>query len=77
MGRIHFGGLGQLAQIEAYQPGIADKARAWVEHADACRENHSGYLLGPLVAASASAIRFAISALTASRLKLAPRCIGG
>jgi hypothetical protein len=25
----------QLAQIEAYQPGIADKARAWVEQVDA------------------------------------------
>jgi hypothetical protein len=31
----------------------------------------------PLLAASAWAILFAISALTASRLKLAPRCIGG
>ena len=37
----------------------------------------SDQLLGPLAAASASAILFAISALTASRLKLAPRCIGG
>jgi hypothetical protein len=35
------------------------------------------YWLGPLLAASAWAIRFAISAFTASRLKLAPRCIGG
>src|SRR6266481_3742236 len=31
----------------------------------------------PLAAASACCIFFAISALTASRLKLAPRCIGG
>ena len=35
------------------------------------------YWLGPLLAASASCILFPISALTASRLKLAPRCIGG
>jgi len=41
------------------------------------REGHSGYWPAPLLAASASAIFFAISALTASRLKLAPRCIGG
>ena len=37
----------------------------------------SCYWLGPLDAASASAIRFDISAFTASRLKLAPRCMGG
>src|SRR2546428_13382042 len=36
-----------------------------------------GYLPVPLLAASASAIFFPISALIASRLKLAPRCIGG
>ena len=41
------------------------------------REDHSGYWLGPLAAASASFILFPISAFTASRLKLAPRCIGG
>src|ERR1700730_4319812 len=41
------------------------------------REGHFGYWLAPLLAASASAIFFAISAFTASRLKLAPRCIGG
>ncbi len=35
------------------------------------------YWLGPLAAASACSILFAISALTASRLKLAPLCIGG
>jgi hypothetical protein len=34
-------------------------------------------LPGPFAAASACSIFFAISALTASRLKLAPRCIGG
>ncbi len=37
----------------------------------------SGYWPGPLLAAAASAILFPISALMASRLKLAPRCIGG
>ncbi len=40
-------------------------------------KGHCGYWLGPLLAASASCILFAISALMASRLKLAPRCIGG
>ncbi len=40
-------------------------------------ECRSCYSLGPLDAASASAILFDISALSASRLKLAPRCIGG
>ena len=40
-------------------------------------KGRSRYSLGPLDAASASAILFPISALTASRLKLAPRCIGG
>src|SRR5665213_2301701 len=35
------------------------------------------YWPGPLLAASACSILFAISALSASRLKLAPRCIGG
>src|SRR5580658_8513244 len=35
------------------------------------------YWPGPLLAASAWAILFAISAFTASRLKLAPFCIGG
>jgi hypothetical protein len=35
------------------------------------------YWTGPLLAASASAIFLAISAFTASRLKLAPFCIGG
>src|ERR1700730_7497108 len=41
------------------------------------REVHFCYWLGPLLAASACCIFFAISALTASRLKLAPLCIGG
>src|SRR5262245_58797156 len=40
-------------------------------------EGHHGYSPVPLLPASAWAIRFAISAFTASRLKLAPRCIGG
>jgi hypothetical protein len=40
-------------------------------------KDHFYYWPGPLLAASASAILFDISALTASRLKLAPRCIGG
>ncbi len=35
------------------------------------------YWLGPLLAASACCIFFPISAFTASRLKLAPSCIGG
>jgi hypothetical protein len=45
----------------------------------ACREIKLGfdYLPTPLLAASACIIRFAISAFTASRLKLAPFCIGG
>jgi hypothetical protein len=41
------------------------------------REGHSGYWPVPFAAASAWAILAAISALMASRLKLAPRCIGG
>ncbi len=41
------------------------------------REGHFCYWLGPLLAASACSIFFAISAFTASRLKLAPLCIGG
>src|SRR5258707_4902400 len=41
------------------------------------REGRFCYWLGPLLAASACCIFFAISALTASRLKLAPLCIGG
>src|SRR5207245_623847 len=40
-------------------------------------EGHSDYWAVPLAAISAWAIRLAISAFTASRLKLAPRCIGG
>src|SRR5205823_12002591 len=41
------------------------------------REGRFCYWLVPLLAASASCILFAISAFTASRLKLAPFCIGG
>ena len=41
------------------------------------REHYFCYWPVPLAAASAWAIFFAISAFTASRLKLAPRCIGG
>src|SRR5580698_3373145 len=41
------------------------------------RDGHCVYWLGPLAADSACAILFAISAFTASRLKLAPFCIGG
>src|SRR5207237_7930782 len=41
------------------------------------REDHFYYWPAPLDAASAWAIFFAISAFTASRLKLAPFCIGG
>src|SRR5260370_41033920 len=41
------------------------------------RKDHSGYWTGPLLAASACFILVAISAFTASRLKLAPFCIGG
>src|ERR1700722_14713523 len=44
---------------------------------DVRRKGHASYWPVPLLAASASAIFFAISAFTASRLKLAPRCIGG
>jgi uncharacterized membrane-anchored protein len=29
-----------LAQIEAYQPGIADKARAWVDQIDRTPRHH-------------------------------------
>src|SRR5882757_9555344 len=41
------------------------------------REGYFGYCPVPLAAASACFIFAAISAFTASRLKLAPRCIGG
>src|SRR4029077_8096372 len=45
----------------------------------AARRNHhaSSYLPVPVGAASACCIFFPSSAFTASRLKLAPRCIGG
>src|SRR5271166_5888322 len=46
-------------------------------HRPARYEDHFCYWLGPLLAVSASCIFFAISALRASRLKLAPRCMGG
>src|ERR1700731_1899942 len=41
------------------------------------RKSYFSYWLGPLLAASACCIFFAISAFTASKLKLAPVCIGG
>src|SRR5882757_8648731 len=41
------------------------------------REGHFCYWPVPLAAACACSIFFAISAFTASRLKLAPFCIGG
>src|SRR5260370_34228606 len=41
------------------------------------REGPFCYWLGPLLAASACSLFFPISAFTASRLKLAARCIGG
>src|SRR5258706_11900918 len=41
------------------------------------REVHFYYWPVPLLAASACAIFFAISAFTASKLKLAPFCMGG
>jgi hypothetical protein len=41
------------------------------------RPGHFYYWLGPLLAASACCIFFVISSFTASRLKLAPFCIGG
>ena len=40
-------------------------------------KRYFGYCPGPLAAASACCIFFASSAFTASRLKLAPFCIGG
>src|SRR5439155_24722357 len=55
---------------------VIDKKRAALVRA-ARREGHLCYWPVPLAAACACSIFFAISALTASRLKLAPRCIGG
>src|SRR5438094_9867193 len=55
---------------------VMDKKRAALVRA-ARREGHLCYWPGPLLAASASCIFFPISAFTASRLKLAPSCIGG
>src|SRR5258707_10004696 len=65
------------------RPGFHDQGDQVIEKRGggpfpaARREGHFCYWLGPLLAASASCIFFAISAFTASRLKLAPVCIGG
>src|ERR1017187_5253942 len=61
-------GFDSVSDIEVRRRAALEAAR---------REGHTSYSPVPLLAASACAIFFAISAFTASRLKLAPRCIGG
>jgi hypothetical protein len=76
--------MGPRGEVPRVKSDVFRPARAWpgraVPEQFRSGAHHYGdvyYWPGPLLAFSASAILFAISAFIASRLKLAPRCIGG